>query len=175
MALQTTDLLLVERGGVKYHMTADMIADFVGAVNDVSVPDIAGRDAVTDVKVGDRVFVADASADADVDAGWAIYRVGSIGPFAFDKVQEQESMDVVVVVNLGYTASTSSGTITNTAGDAATIPAVDATNAGLATPLMLANSHVVALAALTPTTNPITVDATTQAIDLNIGQLLALP
>lgn len=175
MALQDTDLLLVERGGVKYHMTADQIADFVGAVNDFSVADIAARDAITDVKVGDRIFVADASADADVASGWAIFRVGGVGPLTFNKVQEQESLDVVVVVDLGYTPSASSGLVTSSAGTSATIPAVDGTNAGLATPAMFTNSHVPALAALTPTTNPITVDATTQAVDLNIGQLLALP
>ena len=175
MALQDTDLLLVERGGVKYHMTADQIADFLGAVNDFSVALYSDLGSVTDVKVGDRIFVADATGDPNVASGWAIYRVSSVGPVTHDKVQEQESLDVTVVVNLGYTASTSSGTVTSSAGTDATIPAVDGTNAGLATPAMFNNSHVPAVAAGTPTTNPVTVNAATQELDLNIGQLLALP
>lgn len=175
MALQNTDLLLVERGGVKYHMTADMIAEFVGAVTDSSVATIAARDALTDGKIGDRVFVADASADPDVDAGWAIYRVNATGPLAFDKIQEQESLDVVVVVDLDYTPSATNGIIGNTAGQNVTLPIVDGTNAGLATPAMFTNSHVPAVAALSVTTNPVVINPTTQAVDLNIGQLAVLP
>ena len=41
--------------------------------------------------------------------------------------------------DLGYTAAATGGTITNTNGADATLPAVDATNAGLMTPAMLTN------------------------------------
>ena len=123
MALQNSDLFIVERAGERYNMTADQIADFVGAVRDFTAPDLAGRDALTDPFVGDRIFVTDASADPDVDAGWAIYRLQSVGPNVYEKVQEQESMDVLISVDLGYTAGATSGTITNTAGASAVIPA----------------------------------------------------
>lgn len=43
--------------------------------------------------------------------------------------------------DLGYTAAPSGGSVTSSTGTAASIPDVDATNAGLATPAMLANSH----------------------------------
>ena len=46
MALQNSDLFIVERAGERYNMTADQIADFVGAVRDFSAADIAARDAL---------------------------------------------------------------------------------------------------------------------------------
>lgn len=179
MALQNTDLFLVERGGVQYQMTANQIADFVGAVRDETVADITARDALTaaDIKAGDRVFVTDASADATVDTGWAIYRVVSTGPNVFEKIQEQESMDVMVNtnVNLSVTRTAASITIGNDAGDDAVLPAVDGTNAGLATPDMFNNSHPAAAAGLTAATNPVVVNPGTQQITFNITQLTALP
>ena len=181
MALQASDLFLVERGGTQFQMTADEIATFVGAVKDYSTATIATRDAGTltpagTLKVGDRVFVADASADPDVDAGWAIYRVDGIGPATYEKIQEQESMDVTIVtnVNLGYTAAPGQGTIANDAGDDAVIPLADGTNAGLASPAMFNNQHVAATAALTAATNPVTVSAG-QEVGFNVAQLDALP
>ena len=173
MALQNSDLFLVERGGVNHQMSADQLADFLGAVKDHSVSAF-GDLGTAGSNVGDRIFVVDASADPQVASGWAIYRHSSTGPNVFDKVQEQESMDVVVVVNLGYTPGATSGTITNSAGDTAVIPSVNETEAGLATPAMLNNSHVAASAAGTATTNPITVNGA-QEVNLSIGQLLALP
>lgn len=156
-------------------MTASELAEFLGAVNDFSANTIADRDALTDLGVGDRVFVADASDDATVDAGWAIYRVNATSPLAFDKIQEQESLDVTVQVDLGYTASATDGTITNSAGDNATIPAVDSTNAGLATPEMFDNSHVAATSGLTAATNPVNIDEATQVATFSIAQLAELP
>lgn len=96
MALANTDLFIVERGGVQYKMTANQIADFVGAIRDFTVADIPARNALTGLKVGDRVFVTNATADSTVVSGWAVYRVASIGPNVFQKIQEQESMDFVV-------------------------------------------------------------------------------
>jgi len=175
MALQNSDLFIVERAGERYNMTADQIADFVGAVRDFTAPDIDGRDLLTDPVVGDRIFVTDASADPDVDAGWAIYRLQSVGPNVYEKVQEQESMDVAIAVDLGYTAGATSGTITNTAGAPAVIPAVTATEAGLATPALLNASHVAASAGQTNTTNPIVIDSATQVATFNVAQLSPLP
>lgn len=180
--LVSTDLFLVERAGVQYKMTAEQIATFVGAVKDLTATSYANLLAGTFVggavaKAGDRVFVADATGDTTVASGWAIYRVTSIEPIVVTKIQEQESMDLVIntVTNLGYTPSAASGTITNDKGDDAIIPLVDATNAGLASPSMFTNEHVKAVAGLTAAANPINVNATTQAITFGITQLTALP
>ena len=66
MALINTDLFIVERSGVQYKMTADAIADFVGAVRDYTTATITSRNLLTGLNVGDRVFVTDASGDATV-------------------------------------------------------------------------------------------------------------
>ena len=176
MPLSATDKLLVERGGVQYQMDASEIADFVGAVRDFTANDIAARDALTNLNVGDRVFVADASADATVDSGWAIYRVQTTGPITYFKIQEGEGLDVVAGgANLGYTPAANQGTITNDGGSAAIIPAVTGANAGLATPAMLTNSHGPASAGGTAQTNPVVVNGGTQEVTFNITQLRALP
>jgi hypothetical protein len=94
--LQNTDLFIVERAGVRYKMTADQIADFVGAIRDYTVLTIAERNALTGLKIGDRIWVADATPDSSVTIGWAIYRVQSTGPNVFFKIQEQESMDLII-------------------------------------------------------------------------------
>lgn len=133
MALQVSDLFLVERAGVQYQMTANQIADFVGAVRDFTVADIAARNLLIGLKVGDRVFVTNATADSTVTSGWAVYRVASIAPIVYQKIQEQESMDIVIA------------------------------------------THNPASAGLTPQSNPIVVNASTQAITFNITQLTALP
>lgn len=174
MALQSTDLLIVERAGVQYQMTADQIADFVGAVRDFSAADITARDALVGVTQGDRVFVTDASSEADVDSGWAIYRFNGA---TYDKVQEQESMDLVITAStdLSYTASAASGTVVNSAGTDAIIPLVDGTNAGLASPAMFNNSHSAAAAGLTAAANPVNVDGPTQVVTFGITQLTPLP
>lgn len=180
MALNNTDLFIIQRGGVQYKMTADEISIFVGAAGKVSVADIAARDALTvaDVQVGFEVFVVDGSADPTVDAGWAKYRVDTVTPsITFIKLQEQENLDVVIVSasNLSYTASPTAGTINNDNGTGVAIPVVDITNAGLATPTMLTNSHVAASAGLTSLTNPVVVGAGSQEVTFNISQLADLP
>jgi len=176
MALQNNDLFVVERSGTQFRMTANQIADFVGAVRDFTVANITSRDALSGLQIGDRVFVTDASSEADVAAGWAIYRLASTAPDVYEKIQEQESMDVVVITNvdLGYTSAPGQGTITNSAGDNAVIPVVDGTNAGLATPAMFNNTHQTATAALTAGTNPVTVDGS-QQVGFDIAQLDVLP
>lgn len=177
MALQTTDLFIVERSGVQYQMTANQIADFVGAVRDFTAVDIAGRNALTDVKVGDRVFVTDATADANVDSGWAIYRLSSESPNVYEKIQEQESMDIAVsaVTNLGTTITAASITITNDTGSNAIIPLADGTNAGLMSPSAFSAIHNPASSGLTSGTNPVVVNGGTQEVTFNITQLDPLP
>ena len=177
MALQGTDLFIVERAGVQYKMTADQIADFVGANKDLTAADIAGRDALTDVTVGDRVFVTDASADTTVDAGWAVYRVQTVAPTTYEKIQEQEGLDLVITAatNLGTTLGAASIEITNDNGTGATIPLADGTNAGLMSPTQFANQHVPAVTGLTAATNPINIAAASQELTFGIDQLQDLP
>lgn len=172
MALENTDLFIVERSGVQYQMTANQIADFVGAVRDFTEADIAGRDALSDVKAGDRVFVTDATADASVDSGWAVYRYDGS---AYEKIQEQESMDLTIsaATNLGYTASPASGTITSDTGTNAVIPLADGTNAGLMSPTAFNAIHDPVTTGLTAASNPI--NATGQELTFGITQLTPLP
>lgn len=176
MALINSDLFIVERAGVQYKMTADAIADFVGAVRDYTTATIATRDALTGLNVGDRVFVTDASSDATVTSGWAVYRVQSVGPIVYAKIQEQESMDLVISAstNLTYSAGAASGTVNSDTGTNAIIPLADGTNAGLMPPAMFTNSHEAATSGLTAGTNPINVSGT-QVLTLGITQLTALP
>ena len=177
MSLLNNDLFLVERSGTQYQMTADEIADFVTAIRDFSASTITDRDNLTGLSVGDRVFVVDASADATVDSGWAIYRVLSTGPDTFTKIQEQESLDLVVSggsTDLSYTLSPTQGTITSSTGNDAVIPLADGTNAGLASPAMFNNSHTAASTTGTAATNPVTVNGS-QQFSFSIGGLSALP
>ena len=65
-------------------------------IKDYKVADIAARGLLTDLRVGDRVFVDDATNDATVRLGWANYRVETVSPTTFIKIQEQESMDFTI-------------------------------------------------------------------------------
>jgi hypothetical protein len=182
MPLQTSDLFLVERAGVQYKMTSDQIATFVGAVKDLTATTYANMLAGTFAggtvaKAGDRVFIANATGDTSVIAGWAIYRITSITPIVVVKIQEQESMDLVInaVTNLSVQRNASSVTILSDTGTDAVIPLATSVDAGLASPSMFNNEHVRAVAGLTTASNPINVNSTTQAVTFGISQLTVLP
>ena len=176
MGLINSDLFMVERSGVQYKMTADAIADFVGAVRDYTTATITSRNLLTGLNVGDRVFVTDASGDATVTSGWAVYRVQSTGPIVYAKIQEQESMDLVISAstNLAYTPGAASGVVTSDTGTDATIPLADGTNAGLMPPAMFTASHAAATSGLTAGTNPVNITAG-QVLTFGVTQLTALP
>ena len=59
-----------------------------------NVADIAARDAMTNVADGAQVRVLDASGDASVDSGWALYTYYA-DQDAWVKLAEQESLDMV--------------------------------------------------------------------------------
>jgi len=81
---------------------------------------ITARDALGDLVAGDRVFVTDASDDAGVDAGWAIYRFDGTN---FLKIAENESLDVVAAAtNLTYDPATR--VLGNSNGTGFTLPEV---------------------------------------------------
>ena len=98
--------------GMRSALTTTDKTTFVAAINEIkaatdalgtvehTAADITARDALTGLIIGDRVFVTDASSEGDVDSGWAIYRVNSVGPNTWVKIAEQESLDVVMAANL---------------------------------------------------------------------------
>jgi hypothetical protein len=192
MALQGSDYFLINRAGVHYKLLAsDILAYISGNIGstEFDVANIAARNALTGMTTGDRVFVADATGDATVSAGWAIYAWrGS----AFTKIAEQEGLDVTVAgTNLTYTAAPTNGTVVSNTGNDATLPLADATNAGLLAPAQFtklgfltvagntdldairAASHAAATTQGTATTNPVTL--TGQAIGFSISNLASAP
>ena len=192
MALQGSDYFMIERGGSVYHTLGSDILAYIQAnigSTQFEVANIAARNALTGLTVGDRVFVIDATGDATVTAGWAIYVWrGS----AFTKVAEQEGLDVVIGgANLSYTASPTQGVVVSSTGDDAIIPAANGTNAGLMLPAqvdklahvsvtqavdldaMEGASHAAVTLVGSTNTNPLTRSG--QQLGFSISQLTAAP
>lgn len=194
MAMQGSDYFIVDRAGAVYRILGSDILAYIQAnigTSEYEVADIAARNALTGLSVGDRVFVADATTDATVSSGWAIYVWrGS----AFTKVAEEEGLDVVAgggATNLSYTASATQGVVVSDTGADATIPAGDGTNAGLLVPAQFVKlghlsvtaatdldalrtaSHSAASLAGTTNTNPLTLSG--QALGFSISQLTDAP
>jgi hypothetical protein len=148
MAVQGSDLFIISRAGTHYKALGSDILAYIQAnvgTSEYEVATIAARNALTGLSTGDRVFVVDATGDATVASGWAIYVYRAAGTWT--KVAEQEGLDVVVGgANLGYTSGASSGIVTSSSGSSATIPAATAAIAGLMLP-----AHFNKLAFLTVT------------------------
>lgn len=193
MALAVGDLLIAERGGVVYHLTGQDFLDFFrdnfGTTN-YQVADVAARNLLPDLSLGDTVLVDDATADSTVTSGWAIYR--SVGVNSWIKIGEEESLDITIAVtNLGVSSTANSVTVTNSDGTDATIPVATATDAGILSAANAAllsllsattavdldalatDSHKAATAAGSATTNPINVSAN-QELSFSISQLSPL-
>lgn len=192
MPLQGSDYFIIERGGSVYHTLGSDILAYIQAnigSTQFEVPNIAARNALTGLTIGDRVFVIDATGDATVSSGWAIYVWrGS----AFTKVAEQEGLDVVVGgANLSYTTSSTQGVVVSSTGDDAIIPAANGTNAGLMVPAqvnklahvsvsqpvdldaMETASHAAVSLAGSTNTNPLTRSG--QTLGFSISQLTVAP
>jgi hypothetical protein len=192
MALQVTDVLAIARAGTNYRITGadiiNLVKDSVGT-SEIEVADITARDALTGITLGDRVRVLNATGDATVASGWAIY--GWTGTVWY-KQAEQEGLDVVsAVTNLGYTAGAGSGIVTSSTGASATLPAATGTNAGLLLPggfsklgfltvtaatdldAMRTASHAAATVSGSSATNPIALSG--QALSFNIAGLTLAP
>jgi hypothetical protein len=192
MAVQGSDYFIVERGGVVYNTLASDILTYMQAnlgTTEYDVADIAARNALTGTTTGDRVFVVDASADATVTSGWAIYVWRGVG---WTKVAEAEGLDVIAGgADLAYTQSATQGVVTSSSGTDATLPAANGTNAGLMLPAQVTKlgfvtvtattdldairgaSHAAVTLAGTTNTNPLTLAG--QALGLSISQLTAAP
>ena len=193
MAIQSSDNFIIERGGTPFRALASDIRDYIdeelGIVAEYPVANIAERNALTGLNIGDRVFVADATGDATVTSGWAIYVWrGS----AFSKTAEEEGLDVVVGgADLSYTASPTQGVVVSSSGSDATLPAANGTNAGLMVPsqfnklgnLTITQAvdldavesavHPAVTLAGTTTTNPLTLSG--QTVGFSISQLSLAP
>ncbi len=193
MALALTDWVAVSRGGQVYKGTLssfiNLVTDNIGTTEQ-SVADITARDALSGQTLGDRVIVDDASADATVTAGWAIYTWNGSN---WVKVAEEEGLDIVLThTDLGISLTATTATITNTDGTDTTIPLADATNAGLFSPSekakvsnllvttqvdlddLNAKSHLAVTTSGSQQTNPIVVDSN-QVLSFNIENLDTLP
>lgn len=192
MAVQGSDYFIIERGSTVYNVLASDILTYLQGnigTSEYDVADITARNALAALSTGDRVFVVDASADATVSSGWAIYVWrGS----AFTKVAEQEGLDVVVGgASLSYVASATQGVVESSSGSNATLPAGTGTNAGLMVPAQFTKlgfitvtggvdldtlasaSHAAATLVGTTNTNPLTLAG--QALGFSISQLTAAP
>lgn len=195
MAVQGSDYFMVSRAGALYKVLAsDILGYLQGATGtaEYKVANIAARNALdASMSMGDRVMVDDATADGTVTAGWAMYQWLSTGTWR--KIAEQESLDITVggMTNLSYSPGVANGVVTSDTGTDATIPAVDATNAGLMLPAHKAKidfiaitqavdldalelaSHAAVTLAGSATTNPLTI--TGQQLGFSITNLTSAP
>jgi hypothetical protein len=193
MAIQSSDNFIIDRGGTPFRALASDIRDYIdeelGAVAEYDVANIAARNALTGLNIGDRVFVVDATGDTTVTSGWAIYIWrGS----AFSKTAEEEGLDVVAGgADLSYTASPTQGIVVSSSGTDATLPAANGTNAGLMVPSQFdklgnltitqavdldaveSTAHAAVTLSGTTTTNPLTLSG--QAVGFSISQLSLAP
>jgi hypothetical protein len=195
MAVQGSDSFVISRGGTLYKtLASDILAYVEGQIgtSQYRVADIAARNALDgSMSAGDRVMVDDASADATVDTGWALYQWLSSGTWR--KIAEQESLDLTVGgnTNLAYSASATNGVVTSDTGTDATIPAADGTNAGLMVPAQFNKlghisitqavdldaletaSHAAVTLAGSASTNPLTLSG--QQLGFSIANLTSAP
>lgn len=138
MALNGSDYFPISRAGTNYKILGSDILAYVQAnigTSEYRVADITARNALnSSMSAGDRVMVDDATGDATVSAGWALYQW--LGSNTWRKIAEQESIDVSVggATNLTYTAGATQGIVVSDTGSDAILPAVDGTNAGLMLP-----------------------------------------
>jgi len=195
MAVQGSDSFMISRGGTLYKTLASDLLAYAQAnlgTSQYRVADITARNALDgSMSIGDRVMVDDASADATVDAGWALYQWLSSG--VWRKIAEEESLDITVggATNLAYSASATNGVVTSDTGTDATIPAGDGTNAGLLVPAQFNKlgfitvtqavdldaietaSHAAVTLGGSASTNPLTISG--QQLNFSIANLTSAP
>lgn len=193
MALQGSDLFLISRAGTHYKLAGSDILAYIQAnvgTSEYEVANIAARNALSNLSVGDRVFVTDATGDATVATGWAIYVYRGVGTWT--KMAESEGLDVVVGgADLSYTSGTTSGIVVSSSGADATIPAATASIAGLMVPAQFnklgfiavtqavdldaieAASHAAVTLSGSAATNPLTLSG--QQLGFSIANLTAAP
>jgi hypothetical protein len=197
MPMQGSDNFMISRGGNLYKILGSDILVYVQSqmgTSEYRVANIAARNALDaggSMSAGDRVMVDDATGDATVTAGWALYQW--LGSGVWRKIAEQESLDITVggATNLTFTPGATSGTVVSDTGTDAIIPAVDGTNAGLMLPAhktkvdfitvtaprdldaLAAASHAAVTLAGSASTNPLTIAG--QQLGFSISALTAAP
>lgn len=193
MALQGSDNLAISRAGTLYKISGSDILAYVQAnvgTSEYEVANITARNALANLSIGDRVFVTDATGDATVSSGWAIYVYRGAGTWT--KVAEQEGLDVVVGgTDLSMTVGAGTISVNSSSGADITLPAATASLAGLMVPAQFnklafvtvtANTDLDAIrtashAAVTLTgsasTNPLTL--TGQTLGFSIANLTTAP
>jgi len=134
MALGLNDVIAVSSAGVNKKATVmDLVNFLTGQIGTTEhkAADIAARNALSNMSIGDRVEVADATGDPTVDSGWALYSYTGAG---WKKVAEEEGLDVVIGhSDLAVSPSPNAVVITNTNGADATLTGATETTAGLLT------------------------------------------
>lgn len=193
MALQGSDLFVISRAGTHYKLLGSDLLAYIQAnvgTSEYEVATIAARNALTGLSVGDRVMVNDATGDATVATGWAIYVYRA--PSTWTKMAESEGLDVVVGgCDLTYTSGAGNGIIVSSSGADATLPAATASIAGLMVPAQFSKlalmactaatdldairsaSHAAATVSGSASTNPVTISG--QAIGFSIANLTTAP
>ncbi len=193
MGVQSSDQFIISRAGTHYKTLASDILAYIQSnvgTSEYEVATIAARNALSGLSVGDRVMVNDATGDATVTTGWAIYVYRA--PSTWTKMAEAEGLDVVVGgADLTYTSGASSGIVVSSSGADATIPAATASIAGLMLPAhfsklgfvtvtaatdldaMRTASHAAATVSGSAATNPVTIAG--QAIGFSISNLTTAP
>lgn len=193
MALQGSDLFIISRAGTHYKLAGSDILAYIQAnvgTSEYEVATIAARNALTGLSVGDRVMVNDATTDATVSSGWAIYVYR--GASTWTKMAEQEGLDVVVGgCDLSYTSGASNGIVVSSSGADATVPAATASIAGLMLPAQFNKlgfltvtaatdldalrtaSHAAVTLSGSASTNPLTLSG--QQLGFSIANLTAAP
>lgn len=195
MAVQGSDSFMISRGGVLYKTLASDILGYIQSQTGTSeyrVADITARNALNStLSAGDRVMVDDATGDATVSTGWALYQW--LASNTWRKIAEQESLDISVggATNLAYSPGAGNGVVTSDTGTDATIPAADGTNAGLMVPAqfnklgfvtvtgavnldtLASASHAAVTLSGSASTNPLTLSG--QQIGFSIANLTTAP
>lgn len=193
MAVQGSDLFVISRAGTLYKTLGSDILAYIQSnvgTSEYEVATIAARNALTGLSVGDRVMVNDATGDATVASGWAIYVYRGVSTWT--KMAEQEGLDVVVGgCDLSYTSGAANGIVVSSSGADATLPAAAASIAGLMVPAQFNKlafltvtaatdldalrtaSHAAATTTGSASTNPVTISG--QAIGFSIANLTTAP
>jgi hypothetical protein len=193
MAVQGSDLFIISRAGTHYKTLGSDILAYIQSnigTSEYEVANIAARNALSGLSTGDRVFVTDATGDATVATGWAIYVYRS--PGVWTKMAEAEGLDVVVGgTDLSYTAGAGGGTVVSSSGADAALPLGSGTNAGLLAPAQFtklshisitqavdldaveAASHAAVTLGGSGTTNPLTISG--QQLGFSISNLATAP
>lgn len=152
MAFQGSDLFAISRAGTLYKVSGADVLAFVQAnvgTGEYVVADIAARNALNaNMTLGDRVIVNDATGDATVAAGWAIYVW--LAANTWRKVAEQEGLDVIVGgTDLSIVQGAGNIQLNSSSGQDVALPLATGALAGLQSPANFAKEAFLTVTANT--------------------------